>query len=77
MKQQASPKEQMKTAITIVAAVAEAIRELGSIPSGHLYAQVMGRIDLAAYTKIIGTLKNAGLVAEQNDLLTWVGPVLS
>jgi hypothetical protein len=77
MKQQPSPSRQVKTAITIVAAIAEAIRELGSIPSGHLYAQLMGRLDLAAYTKIINTLKNAGLVAEQNDLLTWVGPVLS
>jgi hypothetical protein len=63
---QLSPKEQVKAAITIVAAVAEAIRELGSIPS-----------DLSGYTKIIETLKNAGLVAEQNNLLTWVGPVLS
>jgi hypothetical protein len=69
--------EQVKAAFTIVAAVAEAIRELGSVPSGHLYAQLMGRIDLATYTKIVDTLKNAGLVAEKSDLLTWIGPVLS
>jgi hypothetical protein len=76
MKQQSS-KDQVKAAISIVAAVAEAIRELGSIRSGHLYARLMGHVDVATYTKIIGTLKNAGLVAEKNDLLTWVGPVLS
>lgn len=70
-------KQQMKAALAITVAVAEAIRELGSIPSGHLYAQLMGRIDLAGYTRIIDTLKNAGLVAEERNLLTWKGPVLS
>jgi hypothetical protein len=56
------------------AAMAEAIRELGSVPSGHLYANVCGRMDQPTYERIIETLKRAGLVAEKNHLLTWVGP---
>lgn len=68
----------MAAAFQILAAVAEAIRELRSVPSGHLYAQLMGRMDFETYTKIIDRLKGAGLVAEnKSNLLTWIGPVLS
>ena len=55
-------------------ALSEAIRELGSVPSGHLYARVMGAMNLATYNSIIGTLKGAKLVSESNDVLIWVGP---
>lgn len=61
-------------ALSMVAAVAEAIRELGSVPSGHLCARLMNHMDLAAYQRMIGHLKNAGLVSESADLLTWTGP---
>jgi hypothetical protein len=57
-------------------AVAEAIRELGSVPSGHLYAQLMGQLSLESYGAILRTLKGAGLVEEKSHLLTWVGPTL-
>jgi hypothetical protein len=66
--------EQKKSALLAVAAVAEAIRAAGSIPSGTLYALLMGKMDLAAYRRMIGILKNAGLVAERHNELTWVGP---
>lgn len=58
--------------LSIVQAVAEAIRELGSVPSGHLYAQLMGKLTLDQYTQIIDVLKGAGLVTESGHLLTWV-----
>ena len=61
-------------AFKTVLAVAEAIREAGSIPSGQLYAALLGRIDLAGYTKIIDILKRQGLISEDNHLLRWVGP---
>jgi hypothetical protein len=57
-------------------AVAEAIRELGSVPSGHLYARLMGQLSVESYGAIIRTLKGAGLVEEKSHLLTWVGPAL-
>ena len=61
----------------MTAAVADAIRELGSVPSGQLYTTVMPLIDLRTYTRVIDTLKNAGLVAESADVLRWTGPALS
>ncbi len=67
-------KTQVKAAIETVSAVGDAIRELGSVPSGHLYAQVSGHLDLQTYNKIIRILKNADLVKEENFLLTWIGP---
>lgn len=60
--------------IEILKAVADAIRELGEIPSGHLYAQLMGHMSLELYQKIIGALVAAKLVEEQNHLLRWIGP---
>lgn len=63
-------------AFTATVAIAEAIRELGEVPSGHLYAQLMTRMDLRTYQRIIETLKGAGLVSETAHLLRWTGPTL-
>ncbi len=60
--------------IRVAAAVGDAIRELGEVPSGHLYAQLMGRLSFDSYNHIIGLLKQAGLVSEKHNLLTWIGP---
>lgn len=67
-------KEEARAALEIVMAVGDAIKELGEVPSGHLYARLMGRMNLDTYNRIIGTLKGAGLVSEENHLLSWVGP---
>ena len=67
---------QLKAALAITLAVAEAIREAREIPSGTLYATLLGRVDLAGYEAMIRNLKNAGLVSEKNNLLTWTGPTL-
>lgn len=64
--------EQTKAAINAIAAVAEAIRALGTVPSGHLYAQVMGHLSLESFEGIIRTLVRAGLVRESSNELTWV-----
>ena len=65
-----------KAAFEIVKAVADCIRELKTIPSGHLYARLMesGNIELDDYYGIINVLKNTGLVCEENNLLIWVEP---
>lgn len=65
---------QVKAALAVTIAVAEAIRELGEVPSGTLYAQLLGRVDLQGYQAIIRNLKSAGLVSESAHLLTWTGP---
>lgn len=54
--------------------IADAIKELGSVPSGHLYAQVMAHMNLQTYQVIIDTLKGAKLVTVKNHLIEWVGP---
>lgn len=66
-------KEQAHAYVAIVKAIADAIKELGEVPSGHLYAGVSSRLELGYYQQIIELLKNAGLVEETpNHLLRWV-----
>ena len=62
-----------KEAFKVVAIVGRAIKELGEVPSGHLYARLMDVMNLDQYQAIIGILKKAGLINEENYLLTWVG----
>jgi hypothetical protein len=67
-------KQHIRAAIEATAAVAEAIRELRSVPNGELYAQVMGKMGLEYYNGVLRTLKGAGLVEETGNILRWVGP---
>ncbi len=68
-------KEKAVAAVSALLALAETIRELGTVPSGTLYAQVMGCLTLEQYESAIRTLIRTGLVIEdQSHLLRWVGP---
>lgn len=67
-------KDQVVSAVKVMAAVAETIRELKEVPSGHLYAQLMGQMSFESYESIIRTLKRADLVAEKGHVLHWTGP---
>jgi hypothetical protein len=67
-------KEQAKAAVAALLAIGETIREAKEVPSGVLYARLMQFMDLTAYTRVIDTLKGAGLVTEQAHVLRWVGP---
>ena len=67
-------KDQVHATIAALQAVAEAIRELKQVPSGHLYAQLMSHFDVATYQRIIDTLKGAGVVREESHMLIWQGP---
>ena len=69
----ATTQNDVKAALGILRAVADAIRELGEVPSGHLYAHLMSKVSLEQYEQVIGILKQAGLITESNHLLTWVG----
>lgn len=61
--------------LRVVLAIAQAIEDLGTVPSGHLYARLMGHLDIDAYQSVIATLVRAGLVREHpSHLLEWVGP---
>lgn len=67
-------REQVKAAIEMVMAVGDTIRDLGSVPSGELYARLMGHMTLNTYNMLIERLKGAGVVKEEAHLLTWTGP---
>jgi hypothetical protein len=65
--------KQEMAALKILQAVAETIREMGEVPSGVLYAHLMGMVDLETYTALIGILKRAGVVQESGHVLRWTG----
>ena len=54
-------------------AIQEAIRDLGEVPSGHLYAHVMGVMSIDTYQAIINALEQAGKIKVSHHLITWVG----
>lgn len=67
-------KERLEAAVRALAAVAEAIRDAGSVPSGALYAALLTYgIDLQTYERIVGILVRAKLVSESGHVLTWIG----
>jgi hypothetical protein len=51
--------------------IAETVLELGEIPSGHLYAAVMGKCTLEEYNAALAILKRVGMIRESGHLLTW------
>jgi hypothetical protein len=69
----APTKAQAEAALQILVALAEAIRDLGTVPAGHLYAQVMGQLDLPSFDAAIGQLIGAGLIERDGHLLKWKG----
>ena len=65
---------QTQAAFGMVMAVRDAIRDLGEVPSGHLYARLMGHMSLETYETIISILKEAKVVEETPaHLLRWIG----
>lgn len=67
-------RQEVDQALAIVKAVADTIRELKEVPSGHLYARVMGHMSYVTYESIVGMLKRTGFVVEKHHVLTWVEP---
>lgn len=63
---------QLTAAVECAAALGRVIRDTKEIPSGHLYAQVMGRCSLENYNALIRILTQTGLVEERGDVLRWV-----
>ena len=60
-------------ALQIVMAVADAIKDLKSVPSGELYARLMAHMSLESYNSVIGVLERTGLITVKSHLITWVG----
>ena len=73
MSSKATP-AQVQAYLQAAKAIADCVKELGAVPSGHLYAHVMGHMSLETYQGIIDKLKQIGFVSESSHLLTWTGP---
>ena len=68
-------KEQIAAVLMAIKALADVIREKGEVPSGELYANVMGHVSLETYNSMVDRLVGTGLVKRTNShLLIWVGP---
>jgi hypothetical protein len=64
-----------RAGLKILLAVAETIREAGSVPGGHLYAGLVDRMSLQGFEAMIQILVNGNLVRrDASHLLTWIGP---
>ena len=66
-------KIQARAAIELIKTVADAIKEVGRIPSGHLYAAMMNTLSLEQYNDLIALLKRTNLIEEANNELIWRG----
>jgi hypothetical protein len=66
--------DRKKAALEATVALADAIKALGSIPEGHLYARVMPHgISRETFNVLIGTLVKIGVVKRSNHELIWRG----
>jgi hypothetical protein len=71
-------RDQLESAFQALKALAEIIRHAGEVPSGELYARLMGKVTLDDYTRLVETLKRTGLVTETpGHLLRWNEPAQS
>jgi hypothetical protein len=69
-------KAELLAALKLTVAVTETIREAGKsgIPSGHLYANLIGHVTLEGYQSMIARIKGAALCEERGNVLYWTGP---
>jgi hypothetical protein len=65
--------ENLAAALVVMGAVADAIRELGRVPAGHLYAVLSGRMSLTTFEALVGRLLDAGLIRREGFELVWCG----
>ena len=64
--------EAINAALELVKAIYEAIKVTGStgVPSGILYAQLMGSMNLQTYQSMISHMERAGMIEQRNHVLT-------
>lgn len=70
-------KAELNAGLQLLVAVAETIREVKEVPSGTIYAALLGRLTYNGYMGLLASLKGAGLIEERpNHILRWIGPDL-
>ena len=66
----------VERAVAIANEMATVVRHVGSMPSGHLYAQYMGEINLDVYNYLVDSMVRSGLIRKSGNVLTWCGEAL-
>jgi hypothetical protein len=64
---------EISVAIQLLAAIADAIRELQRLPAGHLYALLMPKLSHQQFEEAVALLVKTNLVAREGDELVWKG----
>jgi len=66
--------DQIKATIAVLDILYSSIQEAGTqgVPSGHLYAMLMGKLSLNQYEQLISVLVKSGKVTNQHHLLRCV-----
>jgi hypothetical protein len=59
--------KELERLLAIAKIVQDAIKELGEVPSGHLYANLSGHMNLKTYQSIIALLKEAKVIREEKS----------
>lgn len=67
-------KQQVSAALDLLYAVGDTLREAGEMPEGELYAILAGRMSLATFNQMMGTLVRSRLVSNTGHVLRWLGP---
>ena len=66
--------ENKQAAKQALLAIASTVKDLGEVPSGHLYAALMDKMSLDVYNSLIEVLvRNKVIREEPSHLLVWVG----
>ena len=59
--------------VALAGAIAEAVKDLPhGIPSGHLYAALMGQMALLDYQLLLSVLKLAGMIRVESHYINWI-----
>ena len=65
--------ERNKKVIEFLKELMDTLQEVGRIPNGHLYAQLMPHISLQTYESIIDGMKANKLIEVNNHEIIWIG----
>lgn len=73
---ESTPTEKDILAVVMAArALGDTIQSLGAVPSGTLYAAVMGKMSYSTYEGLLDMLVSTGMVRRDGShLLIWTGP---
>ncbi len=65
-----------KAVVQLCMAIIEAVKEADGmgLPSGPMYAALMGKVSLEEYYKLIGLCKATGLIEERGHCFYYIGP---